>query len=128
MTPMPTDIIRTISAYRRIICKVQIMLQRRGMRMAPLAALSLASLPPEQITVAEAKRLRLVLGANPYNTVEALSEAGFVRCSGGDKDEWLAMQLTTEGAELGEAVRLALTGQHTGEIASFKSSSAWRGD
>lgn len=115
MTPMPQEIVKTITAYRQIVGKVQLLLQRRGLKLAPLAALSLALLPPERVTVGQARRKRLVLGANPYNTVEALHQAGLVRCAGGDKAcGRLSVELTASGAKLAEDVRLALGGQETG--------------
>jgi hypothetical protein len=112
VTPMPPEIVKTITAYRRIVGKVQLLLHRQGIKLAPLAALSLALLPPERITVGQARRQRLVLGANPYNTVETLHQAGLVRCAGGDKScGRLSVELTPSGARLAEAVRLALGGQ-----------------
>lgn len=115
MTPMPPEITKTLTSYRMIIGKLKVLLQQRGLRLSPLAALTAASLEEGRITVREAKRQGRIFGHNKYQTVGQLHEAGFVRCSGGDNQcGRLAVELTTEGAELGEAVRLALGGQETG--------------
>jgi hypothetical protein len=109
---LPSEIIKTLTAYRCLIGKVQVLLQRQGIKLTPLGALSLASLPPEPVTIRTGKRLGLILGANPYNTVETLHKAGLVRCSEGGRDNPLLMvDLTSEGAALGDAVRKALGGE-----------------
>ena len=114
MTPMPPEIIKTITAYRQIICKLRLLLQRQGVKLPPIAALSLASLPAERITVREAKRLRMLLGSNPYNTVEALHEAGLVRCPG-DIGQALSVEVTPAGRKLAKDVRAVLGGREAGE-------------
>lgn len=117
MIPMPPEIAKTLAAHRMIIGKVQVVLAHRGLKLGALEALSLALLPRESIVVKEAKRLALIVGSTPYQTVERLHKHGLVTCSGGDKSRYgrLAVALTAEGVELAEAVRKALGGQEAAE-------------
>lgn len=111
-TQLAPEIARTLSGYRMIIGKVQVLLQQRRMKLSPLAALTIAALSPGRITVREANRRGLIFGCNMYQTVEMLHQHGLVRCSGGDKETGrLAMEITEEGAELGAAVRAAFDEQ-----------------
>lgn len=113
MTPMPPEVPRTLAAHRMIIGKVQVVLAHRKMPLGALEALSLALLPPERIVIKEAKRLALILGSAPYQTVERLHKHGLVACSGGDKSRYgrMTVELTPKGIELAEAIRKALGGE-----------------
>lgn len=111
MTPMPPEIARTLAAHRMIIGKVQVLLGHRQIAIGPVEAISLAMLPPESITVVAARRKKLIVGSNVYQTVEKLHRRGLITCSNGEGRKNLAMTLTPKGVELAEAVRKALGGQ-----------------
>jgi hypothetical protein len=107
MTPMPPEITKTLTAYRRIIGKVQVLLAQQRIELPPLSALAIALIGDSKLLVKEAIRLGWLPGTNPYGVVNRLSKAGFVRCS--DENGYrLTVELTPMGLELAEAIRAVL--------------------
>jgi DNA-binding MarR family transcriptional regulator len=108
MTPMPSDITKTLAAYRRIIGKIQVLLAQQRIEMPPLSALAIALIGDSKPLVKEAIRLGWITGTNPYKTVDRLLKAGFVRCSD-ERGFRMAVELTPAGLELAEAIRAMLS-------------------
>lgn len=113
MTPMPPEIMKTLTAYRRITGKVQVLLAQQRIAIPPLSALALALIGEGAMLVREAIRLGLIPGSNPYQTVAKMHKAGFVRCCD-EAGKRLTVELTPPGRQLAEDIRAALGGQETG--------------
>ena len=114
MTPMPPEIPRTLAAYRMIMGKVQILLAQQRIDLPPLSAMAIALIGDSKMTAREAIRLGCIPGSNPYQTVNKLHKAGYVRCSDAGLGHRLTVELTPLGKELATALREALGGQETG--------------
>lgn len=113
MTPMPTEIVKSLAAYRRIISKVQVLLAQQRIALPPLSALAIALIGDSKMLVKEATRLGCIPGTNPYQTVTKLHKAGFVHCSD-ENESRLAVELTPAGLKLAEDVRNVLAGREAG--------------
>jgi DNA-binding MarR family transcriptional regulator len=114
MTPMPPDAIKTFTAYRRIIGKVQVLLAQQRIELPPLSALALAMIGDTTMLVKEAIRLGYISGSNPYKIVDRLHKAKFVRCSD-ERGFRLSVELTPSGLKLAADVRNVLAGREVGE-------------
>jgi hypothetical protein len=108
MTPMPTDITKTLAAYRRIIGRVQVLLAQQRIALPPISALTIAMIGDRKMLVKEAIRLGCIPGTNPYQTVSKLDKAGFVSCCDVNNIH-LSVELTPAGLELAEAIRAMLS-------------------
>lgn len=114
MTPMPPEIIKTLTAYRRIITKLQVLLAQQRIAIPPLSALAIGLIGNRKMLVKDAIRLGCIPGTNAYQTVGKLDKAGFVSCS--DENGYrLAVELTPTGLKLAEDVRNVLAGRDVGE-------------
>jgi hypothetical protein len=113
---MSPEIPRTLTAYRKIVGTVQVLLAQQRIDLPPLSALALALIGDREMLVREAIRLGHIPGSAPYSIVGKLHKAGFIRCGGNNLSrKFLTLALTPEGAKLAEDIRAALGGKVAAE-------------